>query len=198
MSYGLNLGWGGTYRGVYGFLGGTCSRDILQNVVQGSSKVSSNPQIHLAKPGARRKSEDATAASKLRAVGILSTWWRVYVSATLQTKSAQNWLSGVLPRDQAGGRRGRDAAVTFTILAESDSIGHYVANLDLAKAFDHVRPDRALSTLDWHGFPNRIAALVQQVWGSRERVLTWQGKVARLVSFVRSSIPQGDALAMSS
>ena len=164
------------------FWGGTCSRDILQ--------------IHLAKPGAKRTSDDATPASKLRPISVLYTWWRVDVTATLQTESAQNWLSGVLPREQAGGRRGRDAAATFTILVESYSIGHYVANLDLAKAFDHVRLDRALSTLDWHGFPKRIAALVQQVWGSQERVLTWKGKVARQVSFVRSSIRQGDALAM--
>ena len=30
LSYGLNLGWGGTYRGLYRILGGDLSRDILQ------------------------------------------------------------------------------------------------------------------------------------------------------------------------
>ena len=59
----------------------------------------------------------------------------------------------------------------FTILAESYSIGYFVASLVLAKAFDHVKAERALSTLDWHGFPKRITTLVQRVWGSQERTL---------------------------
>ena len=124
------------------------------------SATAANPP---GKAGGLKEKRDATPASKLRPISILSTWWRVYVSAILQTEPAQHWLAGELPLEQAGGRRGRDAAATFTVLAESYSIGHYVASLDLAKAFDHARPERALSTLDWHGFPKRIATLVQQV-----------------------------------
>ena len=101
-------------------------------------------QTHIPKPGSNRQKDQAKPAGKLRPISLLSAWWRTYISARLQTAQAQEWANRHVPAAQAGGRKHRDAAATFMTLASAYATGHFMASLDLAKAFDHARPVRAL------------------------------------------------------
>ena len=46
--------------------------------------------------------------------------------------------------------------------------GHYMASLDLAKAFDFARPARALATMQWYGMPGKLAKVVHRIWGNQQ------------------------------
>lgn len=57
-------------------------------------------QSHLPKEGV---DPHEILASKLRAVGILTVWWGIYISARLKTQSAQVWYQSQLQDSQHGG-----------------------------------------------------------------------------------------------
>ena len=151
-------------------------------------------QVHLAKPGKAREADGAVAISKLRPISLLSAFWRTFMSARLSTQEAQAWLEIHLHRSQAGGRKSRDAQSTFVELAEAFARSFYISSLDLSKAFDHVTPQRADSTLRWYGFPTNLANAVSRIWGRQLRYLSWNGETLARPHRVASSIPQGDAL----
>eukprot|EP00438_Fugacium_kawagutii_P013729 Skav209147 [mRNA] locus=scaffold3188:46368:48560:+ [translate_table: standard] len=151
-------------------------------------------QVMLPKGGSQRPSDNATPASKLRPISLMSCWWRIYVSARLDGDLERRWLDSHLLTTQAGGRRNCDSQGSFCELAEGYAKGAYVGSLDLSKCFDHVRPSLACETLVWKGFPRKLAAAILKIWEGQSRILSWNKEVCPRIQGVHSSIPQGDSL----
>eukprot|EP00434_Breviolum_minutum_P030506 symbB.v1.2.026978.t1/scaffold2687.1/size73039/8 len=124
----------------------------------------------------------------------MSIWWRIFITARLQTEEAQTWCNQQLAPQQFGCRRKRDALSAVVALTEAQTKGHFLATLDLSQAFDRIRPQRALDTLKHYGFPQKLAAAVAGLWFNQQRILMWNQCCRQSITVVNASIPQGDSL----
>ena len=106
-------------------------------------------QGHIPKDGA---CEGDIKVSALRPISVASVWWRLWASARVRSEEVRAWTELVLPNYVVGGKKGHDVLSDVLEMEHEASSGSFLGTLDLSKAFDHLRPARAVAVLQHAGF----------------------------------------------
>ena len=114
-------------------------------------------QVHLPKHVPRP--DGRCDASKLRPITLLSSWYRLWGSARLQSQCVQAWLPLWWPSEAVGGKKGCDVMVALEPIASN--VDHsYIGSPDFSLAFKSIDPPLAVQLLVHAGLPGEVARML--------------------------------------
>lgn len=164
---------------------------LIEHIGRFPAQWGESRQVHLDKGKPPRQQDEAISAANLRTISVLSVFWRWYASALMKGTSMTNWYENLLEDSQHGYRSGKDAVMAVVPLAEAWTKKHHLASLDLAQAFDRLRPTTATRIFTFFGMPSKLAQAICHFWRSQQRVLLFGPHVLPQKIRVQASLPQG-------
>ena len=146
-------------------------------------------QAALQKPG------KPNTIPNLRPIAVMSAWWRLYESASVQSDSFVAWRHNI----------GRGHNVWHTSRAASKwqqqsikrggtrTVGMW-RPLDFSKAFDHMAPELSKQAMIAAGWSENIATLMAEVWKAQKRTVCFGGHQDPISLRTTHAHPQGGPL----
>lgn len=134
----------------------------------------------------------AIAPGNARPITILSTWWRTWQSAWLQSEDMKDWIPGILDDTVAYGAHA-DAQVSAAKVLDAFGRQGFLASLDFTKCFDLLRPQACAALLVRSGFCPKMSKLCSHFWTHHVRWCQWQQATdAKPLQSGLMAVPQGD------
>lgn len=144
------------------------------------------------------KSDDAgrLPINHVRPISVLSVFWRAYSSAWTSSHQLQNWTKRSLHAQVAHGKGmlGCEDLIGDMLELMATKTG-VLTTLDFSQAFDHMNPKVSCKALPVMGFPQPLAALLDEVWCFQKRWLQYQDHTAEARLDASQAMPQGDPMA---
>ena len=128
----------------------------------------------------------------MRPLTVLSSWWRLWMSAWVCGPDLQTWVRRYVPPQFAVAHRVGTLKVAFDLM-EHLSVHGCMATLDFSKAFDLLDPFLTCSLLCHLGWPIGLARLLDSVWSRVERWVSFQTAV-HPVPLTGPAMPQGNPM----
>ena len=121
----------------------------------------------------------------------MSTWYRLWGSARLQTQSVQNWLGLWWPEEAIGGKKGGYVIIALQAIADrlDDS---FIGSLDYSLAFDSLVPELIVAMFQHAGLPRGVCQILHNLWKNQVRYLESERVVHPRMQPVSTSFPLGD------
>ena len=153
-------------------------------------------QVHIPKPGKKKREDGATDAGNLRPICVFSCFWRLWGGCRLRSQDTKSWVEGWMPAEAYGGKAGVEVMSAAVPLMEAVEKGEYLASLDYSLAFDHAEPKMVTEILRRLGMPPQVVKMIMGVWSDQRRFLQYAGQTDKIPAKVSKSMPQGDAMSM--
>ena len=128
----------------------------------------------------------------MRPLTVLSSWWRLCMSAWVCGPDSQTWVRRYVPPQFAVAHRVGTLEVALDLM-EHLSVHGCMAMLDFSKAFDLLDPFLTCSLLCHLGWPLGLVRLLDSVWSRVERWVSFQTAV-HPVPLTGPAMPQGDPM----
>ena len=128
----------------------------------------------------------------VRPITVLPAWWRIWLSAWLQTSHMTVWISEVLDESVVYGKQS-DAQTSAAGILDAYGRHGYLASLDFTKCFDLLRPSACCALLKQNGFCHLMSDLCSHFWTKHVRWCTWQQVTDHTtLCSGHMAVPQGD------
>ena len=127
-----------------------------------------------------------------RPITVLSSWWRTWMSAWLQSPEMRSWIPSVLDKSVTYGTQS-DAQISAASVLDAYSRQGWLCSLDFTKCFDLLRPAACTEMLIKSGFCPQMSRLCQNFWTNHARWCQWQLCTDRQpLRSGHMAVPQGD------
>ena len=132
------------------------------------------------------------ATNDCRPITVLSSWWRIWMSAWLQSPDMKSWIPTVLDESVTYGTQS-DAQISAACVLDAYSRQGWLCSLDFTKCFDLLRPAACANMLTQSGFCPKMSRLCESFWTSHTRWCQWQQCTYRQpLRSGHMAVPQGD------
>ena len=105
---------------------------------------------------------EARDATGLRPLALFGSWYCLWASTRLESKSCQTWVNSWWPTDAIGGKQGREIYDALFLLIDAATQGYYLESLDFSLAFDYTHPGIVVPSLLDLGLPVNICSMFAQ------------------------------------